>query len=384
MFIASIYVPMLSLVLICLDFIICHVSFLASAGFIIWHSENTSISVFHLIAGASIFGALMIIAIFSMGLYQRRYLASPLLVRHAMIAGVLAFPFVGIMLHLIRDDAEMLPLLVIAMMLAMPSMVAVRRVLGAAQFSEPPGGRWISAPAQADCSLHERLQRNPHDRSWVEMRYRFVDPDTARDWNIAARSAVVSIAARVFDIALATTGLLVLSPLLIIVALLIRFEDGGPIFYMQRRVGLNGRIFNIIKFRSMRVDAETAGTPVWASRHDPRVTSIGAFLRAYRLDELPQLVNILLGHLAIVGPRPERPEIVAELARRIPNYELRHLVKPGLTGWAQISYPYGASVLDAWMKTGFDFFYLKHRTVWLDLAIMMQTIRIVLFAEGAR
>lgn len=155
----------------------------------------------------------------------------------------------------------------------------------------------------------------------------------------------------------------------------------APTFYFQRRVGLGGKPFNVIKFRSMRVDAETSGA-VWASRNDPRVTRIGKFLRKYRIDELPQLWNVLRGDMGFVGPRPERPEFVKDLVVKIPYYNQRHNVKPGLTGWAQLKYPYGSTEEDALEKLKFDLYYVKHRSFLLDLHILVQTVEVVLFGKG--
>jgi lipopolysaccharide/colanic/teichoic acid biosynthesis glycosyltransferase len=167
------------------------------------------------------------------------------------------------------------------------------------------------------------------------------------------------------------------------VALAIKLQDGGPIFYLQDRVGFHGQTFTLFKFRSMRADAEAQG-PVWAQQSDRRVTRIGAVIRRLRFDELPQLLNILRGEMSVIGPRPERPHFVAQLEEAIPCYSERALVKPGLTGWAQVNYPYGASIEDARAKLSYDLYYVKHRTMWLDLRILFATVRVVLFAEGAR
>jgi len=171
-------------------------------------------------------------------------------------------------------------------------------------------------------------------------------------------------------------------PLLLLVAFLIRVDSTGPVLYRQSRVGLHGRIFTMLKFRSMRVDAEVAG-PCWATDRDPRMTRIGAFIRATRLDEVPQLLNVLRGEMSLVGPRPERPHFVQQLAAIIPRYNERTHVLPGITGWAQINYPYGASVEDARAKLAFDLFYINNRSLPLDLHILLKTIPVVLFRIGA-
>ncbi len=185
---------------------------------------------------------------------------------------------------------------------------------------------------------------------------------------------------RAGDLLLATIGLLITLPFWPLIGLLVRLDTRGPVFYHQRRVGLNGRTFNLHKFRTMRDGAESNGH-VWAAVDDPRITRFGWYLRKTRLDELPQLWNILLGQMSVVGPRPERPEFVSELAGRIRYYNERHLIKPGLTGWAQINYRYGASVEDARRKLQLDLWYIKHMSVELDLIILLRTVGTVLLTS---
>ncbi|MCL4462052.1 MAG: TIGR03013 family PEP-CTERM/XrtA system glycosyltransferase [Nitrospirae bacterium] len=186
------------------------------------------------------------------------------------------------------------------------------------------------------------------------------------------------------DRLLAFLGLVLFLPFGLVIALLIRLESPGPVFYSQERVGLNGRSFRILKFRSMVADAEKGLAPQWASRNDPRITRIGAFLRKTRLDEVPQLINILKGEMSFVGPRPERPFFVAELEKSIPFYQLRHVTKPGLSGWAQIRYRYGATVEDAAKKLEYDLYYIKNLSIFLDLMIFLETIQVILFGKGSR
>ena len=178
-------------------------------------------------------------------------------------------------------------------------------------------------------------------------------------------------------------GALLSLPIVIVTAILIRLESRGPVFYKQERVGKNGRTFTLIKFRSMRVDAEADG-PVWASKGDDRTTRIGRIIRKVRIDEIPQFWNILRGEMSFVGPRPERPHFVAQLAEEIPYYEQRHLIAPGLTGWAQIKYPYGASIEDARQKLQYDLFYIKNYSLLFDAIILFETIKIILFGRGAQ
>jgi sugar transferase (PEP-CTERM system associated) len=188
---------------------------------------------------------------------------------------------------------------------------------------------------------------------------------------------------RLTDIVVSLAMLFVSLPVLVAAIGAIAFEGPGPIFYVQRRVTRGGREFQIYKLRTMRPDAEKKGAQ-WASENDPRITRVGAFLRRSRIDEIPQLINVLLGDMSLVGPRPERPQFVQQLAAEIPLYQLRHSVKAGLTGWAQINYPYGASVDDARAKLEYDLFYIKNYSVLRDVAILLQTFRILVWREGAR
>jgi len=189
---------------------------------------------------------------------------------------------------------------------------------------------------------------------------------------------------RAFDIVVSSSLLVLTLPLLALTAGLIKLESPGPILYRQARVGLHGRIFTILKFRSMRVDAETDGHPRWAAKSDPRVTRVGAIIRKLRIDELAQILNVLRGDMSFVGPRPERPFFVADLAKAIPYYAERHCVRPGITGWAQINFPYGASTEDSRRKLTYDLYYIKNRSFFLDVLILLQTVRVVFWNQGAR
>jgi sugar transferase (PEP-CTERM system associated) len=198
------------------------------------------------------------------------------------------------------------------------------------------------------------------------------------------RTSVRNLVKRIFDVC-SSLGLLILTlPVFLVTAVLIALESGFPVFYRQVRVGECGRPFAVLKFRSMCVDAERDGTPQWAKKGDARVTRVGAVIRMLRIDELPQLFNVLRGDMSFVGPRPERPFFVRELEREIPYYSSRHTVKPGITGWAQIRYPYGASVEDARHKLQFDLYYAKNHSLFLDLIILLQTAQVVLLGKGAR
>lgn len=189
---------------------------------------------------------------------------------------------------------------------------------------------------------------------------------------------------RAFDIVVSGAFLLLTLPLTIAAAIAVKLDSPGPVLYRQERVGLNGRLFSVMKFRSMRTDAESDGVPQWAAAQDQRVTRVGNFLRRTRIDEIPQIFNVLKGDMSFVGPRPERPFFVKSLSSQIPFYNQRHRVKPGISGWAQINYPYGASVEDARAKLAYDLYYIKNGGLFLDIVTFLQTVRVVLWPDGVR
>ena len=198
------------------------------------------------------------------------------------------------------------------------------------------------------------------------------------------RDPLRRITSRALDLGSCLVVLGLALPVMLATALAIKLEDGwrAPVLYRQRRVGLGGRPFMLFKFRSMRTDAESDGRPRWAQKGDSRVTRVGSFIRKTRIDELPQLLNVLAGQMSVVGPRPERPEFVSQLAERIPYYVERHCVKPGVTGWAQLCYPYGSSERDSLEKLQYDLYYVKNNTLLFDLAIVLQTVEVVLMGKG--
>ncbi len=198
------------------------------------------------------------------------------------------------------------------------------------------------------------------------------------------RDPVRRVTGRLLDLGAGLGVLVLASPLMIATVVAIKLEEGwrAPVFYRQRRVGLLGRPFELLKFRSMRVDAEKGGRAQWAAKNDPRVTRVGAVIRKARIDELPQLLNVLRGQMSLVGPRPERPEFVIDLAERLPYYHERHSVKPGITGWAQLCYPYGSSEEDSLQKLQYDLYYVKNNTLLFDLAILLQTAEVVFLGKG--
>ncbi|MEN6473022.1 MAG: TIGR03013 family XrtA/PEP-CTERM system glycosyltransferase [Syntrophaceae bacterium] len=188
---------------------------------------------------------------------------------------------------------------------------------------------------------------------------------------------------RVFDVCAALLGIILTAPIMLLTALAIKLDSPGPVFYLQSRVGQHGREFKLIKFRSMRQDAEVAG-PQWASQNDPRITRVGRIIRKLRIDELPQFFNMLKNDMSFVGPRPERRYFIEQLQEIIPFYAMRLYVKPGVTGWAQINYPYGDSIEDAKEKLKYELYYMKHRSLWLDISIILQTVKVALKARGAQ
>lgn len=232
-------------------------------------------------------------------------------------------------------------------------------------------GLIVTTPARF---LEELFERTPLDT--------LDDPWLVLDVALTRRSPLYLAAKRAVDVILGSVLVVVTTPLMLAIAIAVRASGPGPILYRQERAGLRREPFTLLKFRTMRPDAEDETGPVWAAENDPRATPIGRMLRRSRLDELPQLFNVLRGHMSLVGPRPERPELEHELAPRLPLYVLRHLAKPGLTGWAQVRLPYGASVEDSFAKLEHDLYYLKHASLGFDVAILVRTVPIVLGLRG--
>ncbi len=197
------------------------------------------------------------------------------------------------------------------------------------------------------------------------------------------RSALFRRVKRWIDIALSLAGLVISLPMALIISIAIKLDSKGPVFYAQERVGKDGKVFSLLKFRSMKTNAEENG-PVWAAAEDNRVTLVGKLIRKVRLDEIPQMINVLKGEMSFVGPRPERPFFTELLRKEIPFYSQRHCIKPGITGWAQISYPYGSTIEDSLEKVKYDLYYIKHMSFFFDLMIILETIKIVLLGKGAR
>ena len=198
------------------------------------------------------------------------------------------------------------------------------------------------------------------------------------------QGAMRTFVKRVFDIVCASVLIVVSAPVMLVTGLLIALESRGPVLYRQQRTGLNGKPFNVTKFRSMRADAEKDGKPRWATTNDERVTRVGQVIRRLRIDELPQLFNVLKGEMSLVGPRPERPYFVEQLTQEIPYFAVRHSVKPGVTGWAQVRYQYGSTIEDSQEKLQYDLYYVKNHTLFLDMVVLFETVGVVLTGKGAR
>jgi sugar transferase (PEP-CTERM system associated) len=248
-------------------------------------------------------------------------------------------------------------------------------------------GGWLPVPELMECKLRGIAITSGldfYERELKKAKLDMVHPS----WIVFSEGFKASksraLAKRLIDLAISLTLFIVTMPFMVLTALAIFLETGRPILYSQNRVGMLGKEFRIYKFRSMRQDAEKDGKAQWAMANDTRVTRVGAFIRNTRLDELPQLYNVIKGEMSIVGPRPERPEFVAELKDKIPFYDTRHYVQPGLMGWAQLKYPYGASVDDAKGKLEYDLYYSKNHSLMMDLLIMIQTVEVILLGKGVR
>ncbi|HEX8642510.1 MAG TPA: TIGR03013 family XrtA/PEP-CTERM system glycosyltransferase [Allosphingosinicella sp.] len=283
--------------------------------------------------------------------------------------------------------------------------VAVGRAVNRADIANLPDYLVRNATSEVVLALEERRNALPLSdllraktagveindlSSFLERETGRVDLDSLNpSWLIfsdgfSAGRRLSSIAKRLFDLIVSGAILVLTAPLIALTALAVKLESKGPAFFRQRRVGLYGVPFDILKLRSMREDAEVGGKAVWAQKDDPRVTRVGSVIRKLRIDELPQAWSVLKGDMSFVGPRPERPQFVADLEARLPYYAERHMVKPGITGWAQINYPYGASIDDSRQKLEYDLYYAKNYSPLLDILILLQTARVILWPEGAR
>lgn len=220
------------------------------------------------------------------------------------------------------------------------------------------------------------------EREMTRLEISMLRPGWALYTNGFSYSQTRDVMKRIFDLSIAFLLLAIMWPFMLLTALAVALESGMPVLYSQKRVGYNGKEFAIYKFRSMRQDAEKGGKAIWAQKNDSRITRVGGFIRNTRLDELPQLWNVITGEMSFVGPRPERPEFVEELKEKIPFYDARHKVKPGLMGWAQLKYPYGASVQDARNKLKYDLYYVKNHSFFMDVLIVIQTVEVVLLGKG--
>jgi sugar transferase (PEP-CTERM system associated) len=245
----------------------------------------------------------------------------------------------------------------------------------------------LPLPAILDCKL-QGIEVQDWPSFYEKLTGRILVTGLRPSWLIFAdgfRSSGVTVALkRAMDVVLSVLALLASAPLCCLIALLIKLDSAGPVFYRQGRVGQGGRVFALIKFRSMHRDAERETGPVWAEDGDPRATRVGRLLRRTRLDELPQFINVLRGEMSLVGPRPERPAFVEYLQSRIPFYMSRYSIKPGITGWAQVQYRYGSTLEDAVEKLEYDLYYIKNQSLFLDLLILLHTLQVVVLGKGSR
>ncbi|WP_245844941.1 TIGR03013 family XrtA/PEP-CTERM system glycosyltransferase [Noviherbaspirillum humi] len=238
-----------------------------------------------------------------------------------------------------------------------------------------------------DCKLHGVHVTDSatfFEREACQIRVDSLQPSWLVFGNGFDQSFMRAFCKRTFDLVVSLLIAFISLPVMVLTAVLIYVEDKGPIFYKQERVGKGGKTYFVLKFRSMRNNAEAAGSPQWASKKDPRTTRIGAIIRVLRIDELPQILNVVKGEMSFVGPRPERPYFVEQLCQQIPFYDVRHSIKPGITGMAQVRYPYGASVQDAIQKLQYDLYYVKNNSLFLDMLILIDTVQVVLLGKGAR
>jgi sugar transferase (PEP-CTERM system associated) len=270
-----------------------------------------------------------------------------------------------------------------------PDALRRQRIWGIVIANDPSAPDAATLPTRnlLDCKL--RGVPVFDEAGFCEQQLGRIDLDSVRtDWLLFAdgfaNGRISKAVKRAVDICVSLCLLLLTLPLMLLTATLIRLDSPGPVLYRQRRVGLHGESFTLLKFRSMAMDAEAGGSPRWATQQDPRITRVGSFIRPMRIDELPQLLNVLRGEMSMIGPRPERPHFVEQLTRIIPFYRERSYVKPGITGWAQVNFPYGASIEDARQKLAYDLYYVKNRGLLLDLLILLATVRVILFREGAR
>ncbi|MEN3365121.1 MAG: hypothetical protein V7606_2395, partial [Burkholderiales bacterium] len=222
------------------------------------------------------------------------------------------------------------------------------------------------------------------EREACQIRVDSIQPSWLVFGNGFDQSARRIVVKRAFDLVASIALCIVTLPIMALTTLLIFLEDKGPIFYQQERVGKGGRLYKVLKFRSMQCNAEQSGQPQWAAKNDPRTTRVGAIIRKVRIDELPQILNVLKGEMSFVGPRPERPYFVKQLSETVSFYDIRHTIKPGITGMAQVRYQYGASVEDSVQKLQYDLYYVKNNSLYLDLLILLDTVQVVLLGKGAR
>jgi len=456
----NVHVPAPLLALAALDVVILYASI--AVGLVTSYSDIASIEHSHLdvLTKELVFIGVNLLMMFSMGLYQRRYLTNTLDVLSRLVVALsLGFVILTILFYLIPYTriwiSALLPSMVLAVIGGAASRALFLRLVVSSSFKQrilvlgtgrqaeriealeqasllnrficigfidmgQTSGMVTTSRVLPDSDLIALCERSKVDTivlaleerrgvlpielllslrlkgirvleisSFLEQEMGRLETDLMRpSWlalsDTGPRGRIERSVKRIFDIVVALFMLIATLPLIVPTMLAIFAEDRGPIFYRQERIGLAGRRFKLLKFRSMQVDAERDGVARWAAVQDPRVTKVGGIIRKLRIDEIPQIYNVLRGEMSFIGPRPERPSIVNQLAKDIPLYQYRHSVKPGITGWAQINYPYGASVQDAIEKLKYDLYYIKNYSLLLDFVILAQTLRVVVWPHGAR
>ena len=323
---------------------------------------------------AILYTSTIVVMIFSVGLYNRQFWTKfgGMVVR-LVTALVLSFIVLTVVFYTIPVLSIPRSILAVALLAVLPGLIAVRALVPLRELMDVR----LTGIAVSDY------------QSFYESETGCVDLDAVKpSWflfsNGFAGTRLHKWLKRTLDLAVSLVFLVLFLPLMLLAAIAVRLESPGPVFYRQQRIGFRGRTFTLFKFRSMCADAEKDGVPKWADRNDSRITRVGAVIRKTRIDELPQIFNVLMGDMSFVGPCPERAYFVDQLAAQLPFYADRHWVKPGITGWAQLNYQYGASVEDAKIKLQYDLYYVNYYGILLDIIVIIQTVRVVLWPSGVR
>ncbi|RUS98515.1 hypothetical protein DSM106972_081440 [Dulcicalothrix desertica PCC 7102] len=354
-----------------------------SVGFVLWMQFNVPIQQFNPFVSGIVLSGLIGLYIFDGYRSQLQFAAVWTRFRFIIslvIVSVVSAAFIYLS-NIWEKNWQLSQGILLASLGIFPLWAILTRFLAVIHIKNSPLLYNVTVTTQAP-NLEEKSP-DAYEKIWYKVPLNLINDN----WFVLAKGFKLNssqfhfICKRVLDVIAASLLLVVLSPLMVLAGIAVKFNSPGSILYSQVRSGYNGQTFRVYKFRSMYQDAERLGAR-WAMEHDPRVTSVGKFLRLTRIDELPQLVNVLNGEMSLIGPRPERPEFDVKLSEAIPYYKMRYSIKPGITGWAQVMYPYGASVDDAREKLSYDLYYIKHYSLVLDLVIALKTIRVVLLGKG--